>query len=99
VNKLITFYERSIIYNSDKNKIVIKLINYLEKVPSIVPNNAVRIEYIENGIINKERAAKVSAKIKFKKFHSCYNNLLMRGDKYVQCFSQKPLRRGCHLGD
>jgi len=50
-----------------------------------------RREDIEIAIINKDRAAKFGAKIKeIKNFHYFYNNLFMKGEKYIRHFSQKP---------
>jgi hypothetical protein len=50
-----------------KTRYILNRTNYLEKFRSRDPNNAMRIEDIEAAVINKDRAAKVSAKIK-KKF-------------------------------
>ena len=47
-----------------KIRYILNKTNYLEKFCSRDPNNAMRIEDSEIAIINKDRAAKVVAKIK-----------------------------------
>lgn len=73
-----------------KIRYILNKTKYLENFRSRNPDNVMRIEDIETAIINKDRAAMVSAKINFKKFHYFYNNLLMRSENYIQHFSQKP---------
>jgi hypothetical protein len=49
-----------------KIRYILNKTNYLEKFRSRDPNNAMRREDIEIAIINKDRVAKVGAKIKKK---------------------------------